>query len=50
VRPEWELINSLPLHANIINPDLRVRHTAAVTWFWACLIFYLTVTSCRSYR
>jgi hypothetical protein len=31
VHTEWELINSLPLHANIINPDLRVRHTTAVT-------------------
>lgn len=34
VNTEWKFINSLFLHTHIINPDLGIRHTTAVMWFW----------------
>jgi hypothetical protein len=48
VHTEWKLINSFPFHPDIINPDLWVRHTTAVSWFWVWFILDLAVTPCRS--
>lgn len=43
-----ELINSLPLHSNIIDPDLGVRYTAAVPRLGVRLVLDLAVAPRRS--
>jgi hypothetical protein len=48
VDTEGELIHSLLLHPNIIDPDLGVRDTTAVPRLWVWLVLDLAVASCRS--
>ena len=45
---EGELINSLLLHANIIDPDLGIWDTTAVPWLRVGFVFDLAITPCRS--
>uniref|UniRef100_A0A2P2LQR2 Uncharacterized protein MANES_02G217700 n=1 Tax=Rhizophora mucronata TaxID=61149 RepID=A0A2P2LQR2_RHIMU len=50
VDTEWELINSFLLHANIVNPNLRIRHTTAKARFWVWFVLDLAIAPSRSYR
>jgi hypothetical protein len=43
-----ELINSLPLHSNIIDTDLWVRDTTAVPGLGIRFILDLPIAPCRS--
>ncbi|MFS7903049.1 hypothetical protein Hanom_Chr01g00019421 [Helianthus anomalus] len=45
---EGELVDSFLLHADIVNPDLWIRYTTAVSGFWVWLVLDLAVTSGRS--
>jgi len=48
VDTEWEIIGRFPLHADIIDADLRVGHTTAVTRLRVRLVLDLTIASRRS--
>jgi len=45
---EWKLINTLPLHTNIVDPDFWIWHTTTVARLWVWLTLDLTVTPRRS--
>ena len=49
VDEEGELIHSLLLHPNIIDPDLGVRDTTAVPGLWVWLALDLAIASCWSW-
>ena len=45
---EGELIHSFLFHSYIVNPDLGVRYTTAIPWFWVWLVLDLAITPSRS--
>ena len=47
VDTEGELIHSLLLHPNIIDPDLGIRDTTAVPGLGVWLVLDLAIASCR---
>ena len=49
VHAEGVRVHRSPLGANIIDANLRVRHTAAEARLWVRLVLDLPITPCRTY-